>query len=226
MQNTELNSSFLSLLFFAMALSPIVLVVTFYIFRILVYKFCFRLTPQEKHKLIMHSPACFVSMILFKWLFVCGFDDINILLPVFESAMVTRWANIPQSLNDKKKFQNQFKRSSYDNMLWNCDVKRDRKIKLFAPIWWTRECCVVWRNDRSSRKWKSQDKMAFYEINQKHKSATSRNYLKPVFLSQHGRYWIWQSFERTSKDSFISVVWSHRFGGHYWERSCVVADHH
>ena len=160
MQNTELNSSFLSLLFFAMALNPIVLVVvTFYIFLILVYKFCFRLTPQEKHKLIMHSPACFVSMILFKWLFVCGFDDINILLPVFESAMVTRRANIPQSLNDKKKFQNQFKRSSYDNMLWNCDVKRDRKIKLCAPSWWTRECCVVWRDDRSSRKWKSHEKI-------------------------------------------------------------------
>ena len=69
MQNTELNSSFLSLLFFAMALSPIVLVVvTFYIFRIPVYKFCLRLTPQEKHKLTIHSPASFVSMIMFKWL--------------------------------------------------------------------------------------------------------------------------------------------------------------
>ena len=91
MQSIEFNSSFLPLLFFAMALNPIVLVlVTFYIFRILVYKFCLRLTLQEKHYLSIHSPESFVSMILLKWLFLCGFDDINILLPVFESAMVTR----------------------------------------------------------------------------------------------------------------------------------------
>lgn len=47
-QNTEFNSSFLSLLFFGMVLNPIVLVVvTFYIFRILVYKFCLRLTLRK-----------------------------------------------------------------------------------------------------------------------------------------------------------------------------------
>ena len=90
MQNTEFNSSFLSLLFFAVVLNPIVLVVAFYIFRILVYKFCLRLTPQGKYHLSIHSLASFVSMILLKWLFLCGFDRINILLPVFESAMVTR----------------------------------------------------------------------------------------------------------------------------------------
>ena len=74
-----------------MALNPIPLVVvTFYIFQILVYKFCLRLARQEKHKLTIHSPASFVSMILFKWLFLYDFDQINILLPVFESAMVTR----------------------------------------------------------------------------------------------------------------------------------------
>ena len=100
----EFNSLFLSLLFFAMVLNPIVLVlVTFYIFRILVYKFCLHLTPQEKHCLSIPSPASFVSMILLKWLFLCGFDHIYIL--------------IPQSLNDKKKFENQFKRCSYDNIV-------------------------------------------------------------------------------------------------------------
>ena len=74
-----------------MTLNPIALVVvTFYIFKIIVDKFCLRLTPQEKHKLTIHSPASFVSMILFKWLFLYGFYHINILLPVIESAMVTR----------------------------------------------------------------------------------------------------------------------------------------
>ena len=162
--------------------------------------------------------------LLFPWyclngyLYIYGFYHINILLPVFESAMVTRWTNIPQLLNDKKKFQNQFKRSSYDNMVWYCDVKRDRKIKFCAPSWWAREWWMVWRNDRSSRKWKSQDKMAFFETNRKHKSATCRMHFKPVFLSQHERYWIWQSFEHSGKNSFINMVWSHRFGGHYWKR--------
>ena len=176
MQSIEFNSSFLPLLFFAMALNPIVLVlVTFYIFRILVYKFCMRLTRQEKHYLSIHSFTCisFVSMILLKWLFLCGFHHINILLPVFESAMVICWTNIPQSLNDKKKFQNQFKGSCYDNIVWNCDVKgKDRKIKFSAPSWsCASECCVVWRNDTSSRKWKSQDKMSHYQKNRKHRSA-------------------------------------------------------
>ena len=79
-----------------------------------------------------------------KALFSCSFYHINILLPVFESAMVTRWTDIAESLNDKNEIQNQFKRCSYDNIVWNCDVKEnDRKTKLCAPSWWAGECSCM-----------------------------------------------------------------------------------
>lgn len=134
MQNTEFNSSFLCLLLLSTVLNPIILVVVkFYIFRIPVYKFCLRLTPQEKHYLTIHSPASFVSMILLNWLFLCGLDHINILLQVFGT-------NIQQSLNDRKKKRN-FKINSREVAMTTCEPgckSTTPENKTFCT-----QCCVV-----------------------------------------------------------------------------------
>lgn len=121
MQNTEFNSSFLCLLLFSTVLNPIVLVVVkFYIFRIPVYKFCLRLTPQEKHYLTIHSPASFVSMILLNWLFLYGFDHINILLQVFGKCNGHSLNKYPTVTKRQKKKRN-FKINSREVAMTTCE---------------------------------------------------------------------------------------------------------